>query len=201
MITILANGNYPTHPIPQQILSSTERVICCDGAANRFVAEGGTPFAIVGDADSLSAEVRKNFAHCLHSESEQDSNDLTKAMRFAKSLGETDITILGATGLRECHTLGNISLLLAYRQQGFNPTMLTDHCTILALSGTQMLQTQPGQQISIFSFGAKNLKSHGLKWPIYDFTALWEGTLNEALGHTITIEADGDYIVMLDYIN
>ena len=61
MITILANGNYPTHPIPQQILSSTERVICCDGAANRFVAEGGTPFAIVGDADSLSAEVRKKL--------------------------------------------------------------------------------------------------------------------------------------------
>lgn len=201
MITILANGDFPTHALPLQALKQSQRVICCDGAANHFVATGGTPFAIIGDADSLSPHIREQFADRLQCIAEQDSNDLSKAVRFAQSIGESSLMILGATGLRECHTLGNISLLMEYHRWGLSPTMLTDHCTIRPFTGTQTIATEKGQQVSIFSFGAKGLKSHGLKWPIYDFKSLWEGTLNEALGNHITIEAEGDYIVMLDHMS
>ena len=31
---ILANGDYPTHPIPLQILAYAPYIICCDGGAN-----------------------------------------------------------------------------------------------------------------------------------------------------------------------
>ena len=65
MTILLADGNYPIHPKPLRLLHSGEPVVCCDGAANRFVAEGGVPVAIVGDGDSLLPEVRSRFADIL----------------------------------------------------------------------------------------------------------------------------------------
>ena len=103
-VIILADGNYPSHPLPLAQLHSGLPVICCDGAANRFVAEGGIPTAIIGDGDSLSEEVREKCAHLIHQVAEQETNDLTKSVAYVKSKGAREICILGATGLRECHT-------------------------------------------------------------------------------------------------
>lgn len=199
-IIILANGNYPTHPIALERLHSGLPVVCCDGAANRFVAEGGVPTAIIGDGDSLSASVREAFAGVIYHVAEQETNDLTKAVNHAVSLGATNLCILGATGLRECHTLGNISLLMEYHRRGLNVRMLTDHCEMIPCTDTTVLPTCKGQQISIINFGAKNFTSKNLAYPIYDFQLWWQGTLNEATAEQVTIQAQGDYLVMLDYM-
>ena len=201
MTILLANGDYPIHPTPLALLSTAERVVCCDGAANRYVAEGGTPYAIIGDGDSVSPHIKERCAYCFHPVTEQENNDLTKAVNFIASLGETDITILGATGKRECHTLGNISLLIDYQRRGLNVRMLTDHCEIRPCQGKQSFTTVIGQQISIINFGAKGFSCTGLRYPIYDFSTWWQGTLNEATDTFVTIEADGEYLVLLDYIN
>lgn len=52
-----------------------------------------------------------------------------------------------------------------------------------------------GQQISIFNFGCTTLYSEGCKWNTYAFDELWQGTLNEAIGDTITFEGNGKYLV------
>lgn len=201
MTILLADGNYPTHPEPLRLLRSGEPVVCCDGAANRFVAEGGVPVAIVGDGDSLLPEVRSRFADRLHIVREQETNDLTKAVNHICNMGETEVVILGATGKRECHTLGNIALLMEYHRRGIRVKMLTDHCEIRPLTDTQTFRVHPRQQISIINFGAKLLGSEGLRYPIYSFDAWWQGTLNEALSAEVTICAEGDYLVLLDYVD
>ena len=198
-VIILADGNYPSHPLPLAQLHSGLPVICCDGAANRFVAEGGIPTAIIGDGDSLSEEVREKCAHLIHQVAEQETNDLTKSVAYVKSKGAREICILGATGLRECHTLGNISLLMQYHRQGLTVRMLTDHCEILPCSGTAQFRTFVGQQISIININARNFSSEGLLYPIYDFQEWWQGTLNEASADTITIHAQGDYLILMDF--
>ncbi|ETK10826.1 hypothetical protein T230_01470, partial [Tannerella sp. oral taxon BU063 isolate Cell 1/3] len=78
---ILAAGDFPTHPIPLGLLARAAegRIICCDGAADRLLREGFTPLAVVGDGDSISPEVRRRLSDRLHIESEQDTNDLSKA--------------------------------------------------------------------------------------------------------------------------
>ena len=200
-IIILADGNYPTHSIPCELLKSGLPVVCCDGAANRYIEEGGNPIAIIGDGDSVSPRIKEQFAHCFHPVAEQETNDLTKAVSFAATSGYTDIIILGATGKRECHTLGNISLLIDYQRRGLNVRMLTDHCEIRPCLGKQSFNTFVGQQISIINFGAKGFGSTGLRYPIYDFSTWWQGTLNEATDTIVTIEANGEYLILLDYIN
>ena len=198
-VIILADGNYPYHSLPLAQLRSGLPVVCCDGAANRFVAEGGFPTAIIGDGDSLSAEVRERFADIIHCVTEQETNDLTKAVEYVRTKGATEICILGATGLRECHTLGNISLLMQYHRLGLNVRMLTDHCEIIPSSGTITLPSFQGQQVSIVNMNARNFSSVGLKYPIYDFQEWWQGTLNEALAPSITIQAEGEFLVLMDF--
>ncbi len=198
-ITILADGNYPTHSIPCELLKSGLPVVCCDGAANRYIEEGGNPIAIIGDGDSVSPRIKEQFAHCFHLVAEQETNDLTKAVSFAAASGYTDIIILGATGKRECHTLGNISLLMEYYRRGLHVRMFTDHCEIVPCNNEHIFNTEVGQQISIININATRFESCGLRYPIYDFSAWWQGTLNEATTTTTRICAQGEYIVLIDY--
>lgn len=109
------------------------------------------------------------------------------------------IILVGATGKREDHTLGNISLLVDYMKVGAQVTMLTDHGMFVPASGRNTFKSRPGQQVSVFNFGATGLRGEGLVYPLSDFDNWWQGTLNEATGDEFTIHAEGDYLVYLNY--
>ena len=196
-VVILAEGEFPTHPLPLKVLNECEKVICCDGAANTYINTGKMPMATIGDGDSIDSALKSKL-HFIQVD-DQETNDLTKAINYAKDLGHKNIAILGATGKRECHTIGNISLLMEYRKMGLNVTMFTDYCSIFPCKDLVEIETKVGQQISIINFGAYNLQSEGLKYPIYDFTALWQGTLNECTAEKCSISADGEFLIILDY--
>jgi thiamine pyrophosphokinase len=53
--------------------------------------------------------------------------------------------------------------------------------------------------VSIFNFTAKELSSEGLLYHIYDFTNWWQDTLNECTGESFTINAEGEYLLFLNY--
>ena len=114
MTVIIANGRFPTHPTPLSYIERASFIVCCDGAANEFIEIGGKPNAIVGDCDSISKENIVRFADILYPNNDQETNDLTKSVQFCVDKGIKDITIVGGTGKREDHTLGNISLLAEY---------------------------------------------------------------------------------------
>ena len=47
---------------------------------------------------------------------DQETNDLTKSVHFCAYKTDEEIAIVGGTGYREDHTLGNISLLADYME-------------------------------------------------------------------------------------
>jgi thiamine pyrophosphokinase len=196
---IVAGGEYPTAPLPLEVLQSAPFVVCCDGAADSYIATGGVPDAIVGDGDSISAANREKYAHLLHVISEQESNDQTKAVRFLMERGKRRIAIVGATGRREDHTIGNISLLIEYARAGGDVCSFTDHGMFIPCNGTTTHKCRKGQQVSIFSITAKDLSAKGLLYPIYDFNNWWQGTLNECTGDEFTINAKGEYLLFINY--
>ena len=194
---ILANGEYPTHTLPLKILEEAKFVICCDGAANEYILRGHTPDIIIGDGDSLSPENKTRFSDIIHHIADQETNDQTKAVHFLQEKGYRRIAIVGATGKREDHTLGNISLLLDYMKSGMEVRTVTDYGVFIPANGTQTFMSHTGQQISIINFGAKGLKGEGLVYPLSDFTNWWQGTLNEATSNRFTIQCTGEYLVFL----
>ena len=156
---IVANGSFPTHEMPLSILQAARTIICCDAAAAQVLAAGLQPTAVVGDGDSLADELKEALAARWHQIDEQEYNDLTKAMRHARSLGCRRVAILGATGKREDHTVGNIFLLPFYLETlRMEPTMLTDYgypsakatATLCPPAATPPLQPSPRKR-SAFS--------------------------------------------------
>ena len=73
---ILADGDFPSHPLALEWLRQCPYVVCCDGAANTYIRSGRMPEAIVGDGDSLLPGIKERYASLIHSETEQETNDL-----------------------------------------------------------------------------------------------------------------------------
>ena len=192
---ILADGAFPTTHARQELLKVAPVIICCDGAVGKLLDFGREPVAIVGDMDSISPELKAQLADRIHQETEQETNDLTKAVNYCISQGYDEIAILGATGLREDHTLGNIALLADYAQKLKSVCLLTDYGRIDAFrSGMSVddynapgldamapevcttrngaftvarFQSFQGQQVSIFSLTPESkISSLGLKYPL-----------------------------------
>ena len=196
---ILANGEYPAHELPLRLLAEAQFVVWCDGAANEYISRGNTPDVIIGDGDSLLPEYKKRFSSIILQISDQETNDQTKAVHYLQSKGIRKIAIVGATGKREDHTLGNISLLVEYMRSGMEVRTVTDYGTFIPVSDTQSFASHPGQQVSIINFGAEGLKGEGLFYPLSDFSNWWQGTLNEATADEFTIHCTGEYLVFLAY--
>ena len=190
---ILANGQFPTHPTSLATLHAAERIVCCDGAVDKLVAAGLTPTRVVGDLDSLSDDARTTYQAKLVCMREQDTNDLTKAFRFCLSRGWADLVILGATGLREDHTLCNLSLLVDFAREA-KVLAMTDTGWFTPVPVSSQLPSFPGQQVSIFSFDpGMVVYAEGLKYPLdaVRFTRWWQAALNEASGDSFKLVFEG----------
>lgn len=196
---VLANGEYPTNSLPLKVLAEAPYVVCCDGGADEYIRRGHIPDVIIGDGDSLSEENRSKHADILHRISDQETNDQTKAVTFLLAQGKRRIAIVGATGKREDHTLGNLSLLIDYMRAGADVRTYTDYGVFIPCLGTRTFPCHPGQQISIINFNARQLHGKGLVYPLSDFTNWWQGTLNECTGTEFTVEAVGEYLLMINY--
>ena len=198
---ILAAGDFPSHPVPLQALERLrEHIFCCDGATEALLQAGFYPKAVVGDGDSLLPETHARISDRFIRNTDQETNDLTKTFRYALSQKYERLLILGATGKREDHTLGNISLLADYMDHA-EVRMLTDHGVMTPSKGNALFTSYLGQQISVFCMDQAPLTIHGLRWPIENriITRWWEATLNEALSDQFEIETTGKVIVFRRY--
>lgn len=197
-VTIIANGLFPERADVLECIGRASWTVCCDGGwhkyqqwARRQPAAATRRVSVVGDGDSLGPCWQEQAAAAEHVHiAEQDDNDLTKAVRHVmQTEGEKveQIDILGATGLREDHTLGNISLLAYYATiyPSVRFRMLSDYGIMLPMQGHARFESHAGQQISIFSLSPQTPVSvEGLRYPICNrrIEWWWEATLNEALG-------------------
>ncbi len=194
---ILANGKFPTDALPLYFLQNTPYLVCCDGAVNQLEKINLKPSAIVGDCDSMLPEYRAKYKDIIFRDTDEEINDLTKAVNFCINNGYTSLTILGATGKREDHTLGNISLLTEYIDNVIDIQMITDYGVFNPVKKTSVFESFTGQQISLFSFDNCPITTDNLKYPVTNrvFTNWWQGSLNESLGDEFAINISGKFIV------
>jgi thiamine pyrophosphokinase len=198
---IVADGTFPVHEIPLSFFKNAKRIICCDGSTERVVLAGLEPEAIVGDMDSINEELANRYADRIFRDESQETNDLTKVVMWCHEMGYTDIVILGATGKREDHTLGNISLLVDYVEY-MNVIMVTDTGIIKPFLESTTINSFPGQQVSIFSIDPDTeVTSNGLKYPLKHskINNWWCATLNESLGESFSLEFKGRLLVYLKF--
>ena len=195
-IVILANGAFPIHPIPLIILVGAGTVICIDGSANSLEALDLMPHIIIGDMDSFE-ETKSEFKGLKIHDPNQDNTDLEKALDWAVMNCIEDITILGATGLREDMTLANHYILFDFFDK-LNIEMVTDHFTITGHRGQKSFDSFPGEVVSFFPqrFGTV-VTTTALKYPLND-TVLdpsARAISNQSLGDTFSMNASEPILV------
>jgi len=200
---IIADGTFPTHEIPLGYIRNADRIICCDGSTEDLVLFGLEPTAIVGDMDSITEELASRYADRIYHDKDQETNDLTKAVWWCKAMGYNEIAIVGATGKREDHTIGNISLLAEYNEDA-SVIMITDTGIFRTCFAKTEIMTYPGQQVSIFSLDPETeITSLGLKYGLnkIKLSNWWMATLNEATGDSFVLDfISGRIIVYLNFI-
>jgi thiamine pyrophosphokinase len=173
-----------------EALQRAGTVVCCDGAVNKLVAHGLKPDYIVGDMDSITPQHATQYTHILYPLAEQETNDLTKAVYFCRAHGAEKVRIVGATGERDDHSLGNIALLAEYAALLHHVEMLTDYGRFTPLLTSATLESHAGQQVSVFCMTPLlPMDSEGLKYPLHGvaFDSWWKGGLNEALGNRFSL--------------
>ena len=200
---ILGDGEFPRKAYPLYLLENADTVVCCDGAAVKYLrftkrrfGEERLPEAVVGDMDSLPKALRERLSPIVVHVAEQDDNDQTKAMRWVLEHHPdvTEIHILGATGRRADHTIGNLGLLMEYTRLfdlgDVRVEAVSDYGTAFALTDTCELHVGKGRRVSLFSpDNSLAIKSEGLQWPTdaVVFDNWWPATLNRATDDVIKL--------------
>lgn len=197
-VVIICDGIFPKTEYPRYLIRAADFIICCDGALQKFIrnstrlfGSSRLPDRVIGDMDSLPASLKIKYEDIIVQIDEQEHNDQTKAFIWALEnlSGIENIYILGATGKREDHTIGNISLLMEYERmffpekRGIHVEMISDTSTIFAVSDTFEMECGEGRAVSVFSpDNSLRIKSEGLVWPTDDvvFDNWWKASLNKA---------------------
>ena len=163
-VVIICDGTFPKTEYPRYLIRTADFIICCDGALVKFLrnskaifGEQRLPDLVIGDMDTLSAPMQKKYADIIIKEEEQEHNDQTKAVRWALNnlKGVESIHIIGATGGRADHTIGNASLLMEYTRmfnlEGINIESISDEGTIFPINDSTEIECGYGREVSIFT--------------------------------------------------
>lgn len=214
-VVIIGDGTFPETEYPRYLIRTADFIICCDGALKKFLrhskaifGEQRLPDLVTGDMDSLSESMKKRYKDLIVKVDEQEHNDQTKAFRWVmENLKDVcNIYILGATGQREDHTIGNISLLMEYARTydleglGVNVEMISDYGSMFAVTDTFEMDCGTGRKVSILSpDNTLRIKSQGLEWPTDDvvFDNWWKATLNRASQDTVRLEFNHRSIALI----
>lgn len=173
-----------------------ETVIACDSGMEFFKRNGICPDLILGDFDSADTESMAYFRQKTDVQIEQfpaekDWTDTELALRRALSFAPDHIDLVGATGSRLDHVLGNLCLLTLGLESGTEIFLLDPHNCIRLIDGPLTIRKneQYGAFISLVPHGGavSGLTLRGMKYPLED--ALLTPNVSLGISNEIVDEA------------
>jgi thiamine pyrophosphokinase len=164
-------------------------IVAADGGADRILALGLRPEAVIGDMDSISDAARIALgADRLHQIAEQDTTDFDKALR---SVDSAFVIALGFMGARVDHGLAVFSTLVQSRTPCI---LLGTHDIVFHAPPRLSIDLRKGDRFSLFPMAPVTGTSRGLEWPIdgLDFAPDRRiGTSNRVAGGPVQIALSG----------
>ncbi len=185
----LVGGGQATRRDLQKALTLAPICAAVDGGAALALRAGVLPDVVIGDFDSVPAEVLDQIpSERRHRIAEQESTDFEKALRRVVAPVVIGVGFLGG---RVDHQLAVFHTLAAVPER---PCVLLGRTEVVCLLPPQLhLPTRAGDVVSLFPLGSVTGRSTGLKWPIdgLAFDPMTRiGTSNAATG-PIIIDTEG----------
>ncbi len=200
---IVGNGEPPSRELFASCAREAELILCADGGANTASAYGYAPDYIVGDLDSVSDQSKAALAADRLVLVDPEGNvgtDGQKVLNHAVALGVTQAVLVGFTGRRTDHLLGNLSLLKAFADL-LALRIVDDYCDIRLIDRCIRFRAAIGQKISLCPLdgAAEGIETFGLKWPLRSeslIPGVRKGISNEVVDNPVEIRVGrGDLLL------
>ena len=178
-------------------------ILCADGGANTASAYGYAPDYIVGDLDSVSHQSKAALAADRVVLVDPEGNvgtDGQKVLNHAVALGVTQAVLVGFTGRRTDHLLGNLSLLKTFADR-LTLRIVDDYCDIRLIDQCIRFRADIGQKISLCPLdgAAEGITTEGLKWALRCeslIPGVRDGISNEVVDNPVEIRVErGDLLL------
>lgn len=137
-------------------------LVAADGGADRALAAGLMPQAVIGDFDSITPAARAAVpADRQHPIAEQETTDFDKALR---SVAAPFVLALGFSGARIDHGLAVFNVLVGHPDR--RCLVLGAQDVVFLCPPSITLRLRPGDRLSLFPMGPVSGESRGLRWPV-----------------------------------
>jgi thiamine pyrophosphokinase len=171
-VVIFAGGARPIVRRVRAVVSAASYVIAADSGADHALALGRPIDLAVGDFDSISADglaaLERDGVRLERHPTDKDATDLELALSAAIALAPRRIVVLGGTGGRLDHVLGELSLLAAETYRGVEVDALLGRATVHVVHRERQIAGRTGEQLSLFALHgpAHGVVTEGLLYPL-----------------------------------
>ena len=203
---IVLGGDAPGRALLESCMRDADMVIAADSGLAAFDAAELEPDLLVGDMDSVPADVLEKYAgripehrlNCI-----KDDTDGVDALDMAIARGAEKITLLGALGGRLDHALANVMLLVRAHRKGAKAEILSESVRISRVDGYASLSGAKGDTVSLLPLGrAEGVTLKGFFYPL-DQAALESdyplGISNVVTDDQAEIKADSGDLILFHY--
>jgi thiamine pyrophosphokinase len=169
---IVGGGPVNLEGLRDELANRPELIIAADAGAKYLLELGAYPDILVGDFDSLPADLVKQIAAAGKSvkqySPQKDQTDLQLALDAAREAGLTAVTIWGGLGRRLDHTLGNIALLGYAAEAGIRACLRDAGHEIFLAAERNVVAARPGWAVSLLPLSREvtGVSASGLKYPL-----------------------------------
>lgn len=187
---------------------SYDRIIAIDRGLEFLHEHAIVPDLIVGDFDSLPEGILENYEDNVpvrYFKPEKDATDMEIGVRCAIEMGADGISVLGGTGNRLDHVLGNIQTLMIPLRHGVEAYIVDDRNRIRLLNQGLRLEknTTRGTYVSLLPLTTtvEGLTMTGFKYPLDNYTLTSDNSLgisNEIVGEWAEISFDDGILIMIE---
>ncbi|MCI7106417.1 MAG: thiamine diphosphokinase [Lachnospiraceae bacterium] len=209
---LIVSGGYASDEFVSETIrrGGFEVVMAADSGLDFLYRTGIMPDVIVGDFDSVKSDALDYFREFEHIEMcmlnpEKDDTDTEFAIREAIRRGASKITIVGGTGTRIDHVLGNICLLGIGLEENVKIVLLDEHNRIRMIDKPLVLkkEEQYGKYISLVPYSDRvtGVTLTGLKYPLTDYTMGGFNSLgisNEIVDEEATISLTSGQLLVIE---
>lgn len=176
-IVIVSGGKAPSYELIINELKNSSFLICADSGGNCLYEYNIVPDYLMGDFDSINNDVLKFFEKSSKCNieiypSDKDFTDTELVLNKAIELGATEIVLLGCTGTRIDHLMGNIGMLLKCLKLNIKAYIKDNYNSIEIVNKTTTIEGEKGKIFSLYPYGSdvENLSIKGAKYKLFNYS-------------------------------
>lgn len=182
---IISGGKAPSDSLLKSEIEHSDVVICADSGADCLYLNKIIPNYLIGDFDSINAEVFEYFKNSsceiIKYPSKKDFTDTFLAVEKAIQLKTSGIVLLGCTGSRIDHFMGNINILSYCLNKNIGAVLKDDNNNVFLKKQPFILKNKGYKYFSLLAFNdtVSGLTLNDVKYPLNNY--------NLSIGDSLTI--------------